>query len=53
MFDVKERINRLLEGNKQKSLLKSVEGETTEEKVKISFAKFMDILKLRIICSVL
>lgn len=32
MFDVKERINRLLEGNKQKSLLKSVEGETTEEK---------------------
>lgn len=39
MFDVKDRLNRLLEGNKQKSLLKSVEGETTEEKAQTFFNK--------------
>ncbi len=39
MFDVKERLNKLLEGNKQKSLLKSVEGETVEEKAQIFFSK--------------
>lgn len=39
MFDVKERINKLMEGNRQKSLLKSVDGETTEEKAQNFFIK--------------
>lgn len=39
MFDMKDRLNRLLEGNRQKSLLKRVEGETTEEKAQTFFNK--------------
>ena len=37
MFDMKDRLNRLLESNRQKSLLKRVEGETTEEKAQTFF----------------
>ena len=39
MFDMKDRLNRLLEGDRQKSLLKRVEGETTEEKAQTFFNK--------------
>ena len=47
MFDVKESINRLLEGNKQKSLLKSVEGETTEEKAQNFFRKIYGYTEIK------
>lgn len=39
MFDVKEKLNKLLEGKKQRSLLKSTEGTTTEEKAQNFFSK--------------
>ena len=39
MFDVNEKIKKLLEGNKQKNLLKTVKGETIEEKAQSFFSK--------------